>query len=54
MLEAQRLADGIEQEGLARAAPADEQNRVAGRERGENHGFLRVEAVGAEGGQAAA
>ena len=54
MLEPKRLADGIEQERLARAAPADEQNRVAARERGENHGFLRVEAVGAEGGQAAA
>jgi hypothetical protein len=54
MLEAQRLADRIEQEGLARAAPADEQNRVAARERGENHGLLRLEAIGAERGQAAA
>ena len=54
MLETQRLADGVEQERLARAAPADEQHRVAGRERGENQGFLRIEAVGAEGGQAAA
>ena len=54
MLEAQRLADGIEQERLARAAAADEQDRIAGRERGENQRFLRLEAVGAEGGQAAA
>jgi hypothetical protein len=54
MLEAQRLADGVEQERLARAAPADEQNRVAARERGKNHGFLRLEAVGAECGQPAA
>ena len=38
----------IEQEGLARAAAADEQNRIAGGERGEDDRFLRLEAVGAE------
>ena len=54
MFEPKRFADGIEQERLARAAAADEQDRVAGHERGENDGFLRLEAVGAEGGQAAA
>jgi hypothetical protein len=53
MFETKGLADRIEQEGLARAAPADEQNRVTTGERGEDDGLLRLEAVSAECGQAA-
>ena len=44
----------VEQERLARAAAADQQHRVAAGERGEDDGLLRLEAVGAERGQAAA
>ena len=54
MFETKGLADRIEQEGLARAAPADEQNRVTTGERGEDDGLLRLEAISAECGQAAA
>ena len=54
MLEPERLGQRVEQEGLARAAAADQQQRVVGRERGQDDGLLRVEAVDAEGGQAAA
>jgi hypothetical protein len=54
VLEAQGLADGIEQEGLSRAAAADEQQRVAAGQGCENDEFLRLEPIGAEGGQATA
>jgi hypothetical protein len=43
VLEAQGLADGIEQEGLARAAAADEQHRIAAGQGGENNRLLRLE-----------
>jgi hypothetical protein len=54
VLEPERLADGVEQKGFPRAAAADEEHRVAAREDGEDDGFLRLEAVGAEGREAAA
>jgi len=48
MLEAERLGERVEQEGLAGAAATDEQQRVFGDQRRENRRLVAVEAENAE------
>ncbi len=51
VLEAERFGERVEQEGLAGAAAADEQQRVLGDEGREDRGLVAVEAVDAEVGE---
>jgi hypothetical protein len=48
VLEAERLGERVEQEGLAGAAAPDQQQRVLGDERDENRGLVALESVDAE------
>ena len=51
MLQPQRLAQGIQQEGLARARGPDEQQRILGDEGREDDRSRPVKAVGADGAE---
>jgi len=54
VLEPERFGERVEKEGLARAAAADEQERIFGNERREDRRLVAIEAVDAELGESGA